>query len=172
MDLLRKPWNMLPSFTSHPGPPEAYDLKVFPQGGPEGWAPGSHGLWARTSPSPRPSPLGRGSIVVHKAAKAAGVFSSAAGIIALAFCGRFAQRSIFSLQQPCGNEITPWRRWCSLSPRERAGVRGKCACERPFGPVHQASLPAPGKNLYASNPPGEGKPRHPGMREPATNTPT
>src|SRR5439155_9764801 len=51
------------------------------------------------SPSPQPSPLGRGSAVAHEFGDCEGSGSS--------------------------ND----RKWFSLSPRERVGVRGKCACD-------------------------------------------
>ena len=62
-----------------------------------GAKPGSHGLKDRLScsPSPRPSPSGRGRIVVRQVAKTAGLLSYKDGPV------------------------------CSLSHRERAGVRGK-----------------------------------------------
>src|SRR2546428_3442426 len=54
----------------------------------------------RTSPSPQPSPLGRGSALAHASGDREGSGSS--------------------------NDA----KWLSLSPRERAGVRGKRVCER------------------------------------------
>ena len=55
------------------------------------------------------------------------------------------------LRQSCGNEYIQRRRWSSLSPRERVGVRGKCASENHRGPACQVPLPVPGKRCWGVN---------------------
>ena len=84
------------------------------------WKPGPQRkrcvIPAPTSPSLRPSPLGRGSIVVHR--------SASATRLELSSRGEWFSLSATAASTAHCPELLPRGIGFTLSPRERAGVRG------------------------------------------------